>query len=473
MSKLREKKESKAALVVKMESLLNEATTRGDENLTSDEEAKYSTWETEVKELDAEILSLEKFEERKKELALQTAKKDDVIVDNIKTIAGDLEGKKSPTSIELKNDRKATKEALHVNTFKLIKGMMSKNHDAITDARKELAEGGHYDDLLKGKDGVTKGFNTLVDTDGGILVPSTITSQVMDIMQDYGVIPRLALNLGDISQSSVKIPQILGRPSFTAVGQGQAITGSDFNLGAIELKAHKWGSIINWTNEVSDSVGARLMPIIMNKIAEGYAYAQDNAFFNGDGTSTYNGIQGLEGLTGTVNYVRTATAPSGNVSYETLDANDFILPQENVAPGARAGCVYVMHPNLIFALRKLQDGQGKYIYGDPSEVAQAGTLWGYPIETSEAFNYNSSTTQTALAFFNPRYLAYATGRNLSADELREGTITDEDSNSVNLATTDQKALRFTGLFDLFMSSVTRSTAGTAQGAFSVLRTAAS
>ena len=466
MNKLKEKREERESLITKMDTLFKAVEAREDD-FTDDETANYDEWDKEVTRLDGEIEKAEKIEARQKQIALDLASKSDES-NAVEKIVTD-----NATKAEVKKSKSETEEARNVNTFKLIKGVMSKNQYKVDEARKALAEGGHYDDLLKNKDGTMKGFNTLVDNEGGVLVPSSITSQVMDIMQDYGVIPRLALNLGDISQSSQKIPQILGRPSFSAVGQGQAITGSGFNLGAIELKAHKWASIINWTNEVSDSVAARLMPIIMEKIAEGYAYAQDNAFFNGDGTSTYNGIQGLEGLTGTVNYVRTATAPSGNVSFATLDPDDFMLPQENVAPGARSGSVYVMHPNLIFTLRKLKDGQGKYIYGDPSEISPAGTLWGYPIETSEAFAYTDGVTKTVCAFFNPKYLAYATGRNLSVDELREGTITDENSNSVNLATTDQKALRVSGLFDLVMSSVTRSTAGTAQGAFSVLRTAAS
>lgn len=467
MNILKEKKELRASLVGKMDTMFKAIEARGDD-FTEEEDKNYNAWDAEVTKLDADIERLEKMAARQKEVALEMASKKEEVEEVTKAATTSTEQK-----ITVENKTKATEEARNVNTFKLIQGIMTKNQYKIEDARKELAEGGHYDDLLKGENGVKKGFNTLVDTDGAVLVPSSIASQVFDIMQGYGIIPRLALNLGDISQSNIKIPQILGRPSFSAVGQGQAISGSGFNLGAIELKALKWATIINWTNEVSDSVAARLMPIIMDKIAEGYAYVQDNVFFNGTGTSAYNGIQGLEGLTGNVNYVRTATAVSGNVSFATLDPDDFITPQENIAPGARSGCVYAMHPNMIFTLRKLKDGQGKYIYGDPSAVAPYGTLWGYPIETSEAFAYTDGTSKTVCAFFNPKFVAYATGKSLAFDELKEGVITDENSASVNLATTDQKALRVKGLFDIVLSSVTRTTASNAQGAFSVLRTAAS
>jgi HK97 family phage major capsid protein len=470
IDKLKESRERRSELLGKMDGLIKKA--EGEKrSLTDTEQKEFDGFDTEIDGLDKEIPRLEKMEARQKEIALENAR-----IAKEKAI---LEGRSDPAAdpvdakVKATQDRLKTDEARNVNTFKLIKSHMGKNSVGVEEARKALADGGHYDDLLTGPNGEKRGFNTLIDTDGGILLPSSITSTVMDIMQGYGVIPRLALNLGDISQSNVKIPQILGRPTFSAISQGGTITGSGFGLGAIELKAQKWATIINWTNEVSDSVAARLMPIIMDKTAEAFAFAQDNVFCNGTGTSAYNNIKGLEGLTGTVNYVRTAAAVSGNVSFATLDADDFLTPQLNVAPGTRAGSVYLMHPNQIFTLRKLKDNQGKYIYGDPSAIAPAGTLWGYPIETSEAFAYTDGTSKTVCAFFNPKYVAYATGRNLSADELREGSITDEDGNTQNLATTDGKALRFTGLFDLMLSSVTRTTAGTAQGAFSVLRTSAS
>jgi len=171
-----------------------------------------------------------------------------------------------------------------------------------------------------------------------------------------------------------------------------------------------------------------------------------------------------------VNYVRTATADSDHDAFAELTADDFLKPQENVAPGARSGSYYVMHPNMIFNLRKLKDTAGKYIYGDPSDVAPVGSLWGYPIVTSEAFAYTDGATKTAVAFFNPKYVAFATGRSLTATRLTEATITNEDSTSINLATTDAQAIRLTFLFDLKLSTITRTTAGTAQGAFSVLRT---
>jgi len=408
----------------------------------------------EIDELVEERKLLEKEEKRKEERAKEEFSKKEEIE------AAEKRNKETKVT----GDNLKTKEARNAKTFSLIQSVVTGDYDRAKEARNSLIDGGHLE---------KRSFGTLTDAKGGILVPSTIASDIWDIEQEYGFIPQHAFNFGNIGQSDLIVPNVLGRPSFSAVNQGSAISGSGFNLGGIALKALKWGAIIDWTNEVDESVGARLMPIIMKKIAEALAYTKDDAFINGDGTSAYNNIKGLEGLTGTVNYVRTATAPSGNISFATLDADDFQLPIANVTPGARAGGRYLMHPNMILTLQKLKDSQGAYIYGKPSEMAPVGTLFGYPISLSEAFPIADGVTKSVCAFVNPSHIAYANGRDLRAEQLKEATITNENGDSVNLATTDAQALRWTSIFDVKMDNNTRSTAGTAQGAFSVLRTAAS
>jgi HK97 family phage major capsid protein len=467
---LKAKKERRGEVFQKLDDILKTAD-KEKRNLTDKETQEYADLEKEMDGLDKEIDMLQRQEERRLKLA------GDKPADSAKNIAEEIEsrdaGKNAKIEVTAKNLK--TEEARNAKIFKMIQGEITGNTEMVIEARKALVEGGHFDDLLIDPQTGEKraGFSTLTDGKGSIFLPTSVSKTVIDIAQKYGVIPKLALNLGNIIQSGLKVPQVLGRVNFSAVNQKNSISGSGFNLGGIQLQAHKWGAIVDWTNEADESVGAILMPIIFEKVAEGLAYVQDNVFFNGDGTSTYNGIKGLEGLTGTVNYVRTATAATTHTAFATISADDYLLPQASVAPGARTGCVYVMHPNMIFNLMKLKDSAGYYIYGKPSEVAPVGTLWGYPIETSEAFAFTDGTTKTACAFFNPKYVAFATGRALTATKLVEGTITDDDGNSVNLATADAQALRFTNLFDIMLATVTRTTAGTAQGAFSVLRTAAS
>jgi HK97 family phage major capsid protein len=433
---------------------LNNTAEKEDRGWNETEMTEVRSIQEESKSLKAELVTLESEEKRKEERAKEEfAKKEEKETEEKRELETKVTG-----------DNLKTKEARDAKTFSLIQGVFSNDGEKITEARKSLIEGGHLE---------KRNFSTLTDPKGGILVPKSIASDIWDIEQEYGFIPQHAFNFGNIGQSELIVPNVLSRPSFTAVNQGSAISGSGFNLGGLALKPLKWGAIIDWTNEVDESVGARLMPIIMRKIAEGLAFAKDDAFINGTGESAYNNIRGLEDLTGTVNYVRTATAPSGNVSFATLDADDFQLPVANVTPGSRAGGRYLMHPNMILTLQKLKDTQGAYIYGRPSEMAPVGSLFGYPVSVSEAFPITDGVTKSVCAFVNPARIAYANGRDLKAEQLTQATITNENGDSVNLATTDAQALKWTAIFDMKLDNNTRTTAAVAQGAFSVLRTAAS
>ena len=458
--KLKEKKEKRGKLVEEMESLFDSAE-KETRDLKPEEEKRYEEIETELTSLDEEIKKLEKMEDRQKQLAAEKAKREE----EARTATGN-ENKNPDVKVTANNLK--TPEARNAKIFSMLQGNAVNDADMIREARKSLVEGGWYDDIKE-----ERAFQTLTDTKGGILIPSSVSSDIINIAQEYGAVLPNSLNLGNIIQNELKVPQILGRPTFSAVNQRAAIPGSGLNLGGIALKANKWGCIVDWTNEVDESIGSVLMPILFRQIAEGWAFVVDDAFFNGDGTSSYNNIKGLETLEGTVNYVQRTTADTGDASFATIDADDYNSAIYDIAPGCRSGAIWVMHPNMIEHLHNLQDGQGQYIYGKPSEVMPVGNLWGYRIVTSEAFPFTDAVSSTVAAFYNPRYLAYASGRSLTATMLSEGSITDEDSNTLNLATMDAKAIRWTGLFDLVLSTVTRTTEGTAQGAFSVLRTAAS
>lgn len=460
MDILKNAREERGKVLEDMDKLLSKADSES-RNFTAEEDAEFEKLEKRSEELKSEISKLEKREQIQKDIAVEREK---AAAEKRSVEAHVTESPK----IEVTNNHLKTKEARNAKTFSLIQGSIMGDADRVKEASKALRDGGHYDDLKE-----ERAFQTLTDGKGGIFVPTTVSNDIFDIAQTYGVIPQYAKNLGNIIQNEVKVPQVLGRPTFTAVGQRAAISGSGFNFGGISLKALKWGTIIDWTNEVDESVGAKIMPVLFEKVAEAVAYLLDDTFFNGDGTSSYNNIKGIDALDGTVNHVRQTTAATGNVSFATLDAEDFNSAIYDVTPGARSGSIFVFHPNMLEHLHNLKDGQGAYIYGKPSEIMPVGSLYGYRIATSEAFPFTDGTSKTCAAFFNPNYVAYATGRALTATRLTEATVTDEDGNSLNLATMDAQAIRWTMLMDMAFSSVTRTTAGTAQGAFAVLRTAAS
>ncbi len=424
-------------------------------SLTKEEQDEWSGLKGELEKLGFELEILEEQEQRQLDQAANKNK---------------FEPRKAPepAAPEVKKEQEhlKSKEARNSLTTHLFMAVMNEDDDAIRTYQTKLAEGGHYADMEK-----RDGFSTFKDDKGGVFIPTSIADEVFEMTQEFGVIPQYSENFG-INGERKKVASILGRPTFSAVNEKSAISGSGFTFGGLLLDLLKWGCIVDWSNE-SDST--RILPILQRKIAEGSAYLYDNTVFNADGTSTYHKLKGFINLAAdsNANYVSKVSADTGDATFAGLDADDWNALRFGVSPSCRRRGIYVAHPDMEEHLTNLQDGQGQYIYGGPNSRSDIPTLWGRPLAFSEAFPFTDGADVAAAAFFDPSYLAYGTGDNMTAKMLDQATITDEDGNSVNLATMDAQALRFLQHFDFQLSDVTTTSGGSTRGAFAVLYTAAS
>ncbi|MFL5729227.1 MAG: phage major capsid protein, partial [Cytophagaceae bacterium] len=192
---LKAKKERRGEVFQKLDDILKTAD-KEKRNLTDKETQEYADLEKEMDGLDKEIDMLQRQEERRLKLA------GDKPADSAKNIAEEIEsrdaGKNAKIEVTAKNLK--TEEARNAKIFKMIQGEITGNTEMVIEARKALVEGGHFDDLLIDPQTGEKraGFSTLTDGKGSIFLPTSVSKTVIDIAQKYGVIPKLALNLGNI-----------------------------------------------------------------------------------------------------------------------------------------------------------------------------------------------------------------------------------------------------------------------------------
>jgi len=355
-----------------------------------------------------------------------------------------------------------SKEARNIELGKLIVGFTSQNGEQIEQARTNLIEGGHYE---------KRDMVTLIDPKGGLLIPTSVSNEITELEKEYGFVSKYGRSFGNILSGSLKLPNVLSKMSFSAVTETGSITGKTITMGGIELKANKFAGTIIWSNEIGDQLGSVLVPLIQRQVAEGLAAKKDELFLKGDGTSADHNIKGLEALTGNFDYVRTSTAASGNNTYATLDAEDYLNAMLNVAPASRKRAMYVFHPNMEIYIRQIKDGNGQFVFAMPADRnGGVPTLWGYPVAFTEEASFASGASAVYGYIVDPNLVAYADGRALSLKQLDQATLSDSAGNSVNLAATDQQALRFTAMFDVKANTATVDDAGTTKGGFSVLKT---
>ena len=146
-------------------------------------------------------------------------------------------------------------------------------------------------------------------------------------------------------------------------------------------------------------------------LAEAFSYAEDNAGFNGDGTSAYGGISGLvtKTLAQAASYHQAAT---GNVSDITLDLDDFNGVVAKLPNYANFRPVWFMHKTVwANSAQRLQMALGGVV---PADV-QAGAkpmLLGYPVEFTNVLDSTPTVDQIAAMASVSLPVATAVFRNL-------------------------------------------------------------
>lgn len=139
----------------------------------------------------------------------------------------------------------------------------------------------------------SEGNNSL----GGFLVPDELEQSIIDLRAEYGKF-RANTRVLNMSRDTLLINRRAGGLTAYAVGEGASITESDNTFDQVSLVAKKFGALTKYSRELAEDAVVNLGDYIAGEVAYAFANKEDDAGFNGDGTSTYNGIVGLKNSVG-------------------------------------------------------------------------------------------------------------------------------------------------------------------------------
>jgi HK97 family phage major capsid protein len=294
----------------------------------------------------------------------------------------------------------------------------------------------------------------------GYVVDSELSAEIRHLITQYGV-ARREMQAIQLTKGSYKANDLVTDVSVFWVDEGTSISSSQVVLGQEPLELKKLGVIVAMTAELLEDQEIDLMSFVATRVAENFAKAEDEAFFKGDGTSTYGSFTGLLNNTSTNNVVMTGT------SFANIDADDLIDMQDATPSGAQANAKYYMHRTILSFIRKLIGTDGQYIYQRPSENLPA-TVWDKPVVTVEAMPSKlDSAEDTAFVLYGDLRQACIFGYKgeIRASQHDTGIIRNVAGNAdINLLTTDRIAVRWierVGFITILPSAVTRLTTGSA------------
>lgn len=249
----------------------------------------------------------------------------------------------------------------------------------------------------------TKTLNEGTNDQGGALVPPEFDPTLIRLVETYGVFRRLAKMSPMASETKSQPRRTAGITTYW-VGEGSTITASNPTFDNIMLVAKKLAAVTVMSSEINEDSAINLADELAFEMGYGFALAEDNAGFLGDGTSTYGGITGvaakLKALSATIAYIAGLFVGAGN-AYSELLLTDFestvgLLPQY-----ADPLAEWFVHKSVFHTvMQKLELAAGGVTAREISDGDRRGrpTFIGYPVNFTQVMPRTEANSQVVALF---------------------------------------------------------------------------
>lgn len=312
------------------------------------------------------------------------------------------------------------KEAAGVRLIKALKAYSEKDFG-------KLKEYNEFNRDLKAKAGYQ---NTATAADGGYVeLDPDFEPEVEKIASSYGVWSRTSVRR--INGADVKTNKRGSSVSMAEVGQGASIAGTKMTIDQLTASLRKFAGIAPMTYEMSEDAAVDFRQTLIEDFAEEDARIMDTMVLT-DTNSTNPGILRADDT----NAVTVGAAITSVTWDHLLDARH-VVPTRDIGNG-----VYVMHPTVWNILLKQKDSQNRY-QSFPTQVG-AVTPWGDTVLFSDVMPASSvvgDANEPYIVYGDLRRIRTYIKNGLRIEESMDATVTDVDSNTINLFEQDMKALR--------------------------------
>lgn len=230
-----------------------------------------------------------------------------------------------------------------------------------------------------GMEPVAATMTSTSNANGGYFVPTVMDTAVIELTEEYGVIRRFADNV-PMSSDKWTCPKWTTGMTAYWVSHGQAPSQSEPAWAQVELVAKDLATYGKMTVQLNEDALVDLGEKWAMAAAIAFAYAEDNAAFNGDGTSTYGGVVGLlTKLADAANAASLSTA-TGHTTLAALTLGDYWAAVGKLPRYPGISPRWYVHQEVYAAsMGPLQTAAGGVT---PSDIAGGGIprFLGYPVE---------------------------------------------------------------------------------------------
>lgn len=342
-------------------------TKRDKDGILSDEDAKtYAEMEKKVKDISAEIERMQAMDEMERQLSKPTS---------------------TPITGKPMNGKPESKEKTGTASNEYKEAMLTAIRTKFHTISNIMQEG--------------------VDADGGYLVPDEYDNRLIEKLKEENIFRKLCHPVSTSGDHKINIAATT--PAAAWIDEGEALTWGDATFAQVLLDAHKLHVAIRVTEELLYDSKFNLETFIINAFSKALANAEENAFINGTGSGQPLGILAATG--GADVGVTTASSTA-------ITADEIINLIYSLKRPYRKNAAFIMNDQTVAAIRKLKDGDGKYLWQPALVLGEPDKLLGYPVYTSEFMPTIEAGAKT-IAFGDFDYYNIGDRGSRSFQELKE------------------------------------------------------
>ncbi|MAP96620.1 MAG: phage major capsid protein [Ponticaulis sp.] len=252
----------------------------------------------------------------------------------------------------------------------------------------------------------TKSLNLGDDTEGGYLAPPQLDRMIEARLLSASPMRQIA-TVRQTSVGTFKKPVSLGAAAAWAAEEGARAETTAPTLSLLDFPAAELYAMPAATQALLDDSFVDVDEWLADEVQDAFSAQENTAFVSGTGTNQPRGI---------LSYTETANASQswGEIGYIASGAaGDFATGEEvdrlldliyALKPGFRGNARFVMNRRSLSTLRKVKDGDGRYIFA-PGLGGEAASLLGFPVtEMEDMPDIAADATPIAFGDFRKGYL---------------------------------------------------------------------
>ncbi len=354
MDKLKDLRERQAKLVADARAKLDEITDDMDDSRAKEIEAEYDTIMADYDEVEVEARAIEEREERKRKLEEREATLN----------RPDPRRPSYETPPQKGNDEKAFEESRR----KAFQAYLRYGSAGLSPEQRGL--------LVRAEE---RAQGVAVGTQGGYLVPEDFMAELVVALKAWGPMldPGVTRFLTTATGASIPWPTMDDTSNEGAlIAENTQVALAEISFGTKNLEAYKYTSgVVLVASELLQDSAVDVEAVVRNAMAERIARIGNKHTSIGDGASKPHGI------------VTAAAAGFTAASATAITFDDLIELEHAVDPAYRTdpSCRFMFNDSTLKAIRKLKDGEGRYIW-QPADVRTGSptTILNYPYSINQA-----------------------------------------------------------------------------------------